>query len=60
MSIHPKVIEAIDEIDAAFFTGDGFHDEDALQEIEGFLIRWGKEISNIREMLNESIDGDLQ
>ena len=60
MSIHPKVVEAIDEIDAAFFSGDQFHDDAALQEIERFLIRWGKEVANIREMLNEPIDGDLQ
>lgn len=59
MNIHPKVLEAIDEIDAAFFSGDCFHNEDSLKEIERMLIRWAKEASNIREILNQRIDGDL-
>jgi hypothetical protein len=58
MSIHPLVLEAIQEIDAAFFSGDSFHDEAELKEIERFLIRWGKKVANIHEMLNERSEED--
>ena len=47
--MHQKVEEAIDEIDAALFSGDQFHDLDNLKELECYLIRWQKELASIKE-----------
>lgn len=52
MSLHPMVEEAIQEIDAAFFSGDQFHAEEDLARIEKFLLRWGREATRIKADLN--------
>lgn len=49
MSLHPKVDEAFDEIDAAVFSGDSFHDPDNLAELERYIARWSREIAVIRK-----------
>lgn len=43
--IHPKVEAAFQEIDAAFFSGDTFEDEDARERVKFFLARWNKEVA---------------
>lgn len=40
-------------IDAGFFSGDAFHNEDALHRFEYFMGRWQREAVNIRELLSE-------
>ena len=49
---------ALEEIDSALFTGDGFHNEKDLKELKRYLIRWVREVKNIDEMLkdNEIVD----
>jgi len=51
--MHPSVSNAIGEIDAAFFSGDGFHDKEKLDEIQYYLARWMRESVDVRKMLNE-------
>jgi len=47
------VKEAFECIDAGFFSGDSFHDVDILDEIEGYMERWQREIESIRVFLME-------
>lgn len=48
--MHESVENAIDEIDAAMFSGDTFHDDDNREELKKYIVRWNREI--------ESIEGD--
>ena len=52
MSLQPMVEEAIQEIDAAFFSGDQFYTEEDLARIEKFLLRWGREATRIKAVIN--------
>jgi len=45
--------EACESIDAGFFSGDTFHDEESLKEIEYYLGRWNRETERIKKMLEE-------
>jgi len=45
--MHLSNKEACETIDAAFFSGDAFHNEKRLQEIIFYLKRWEKEIKRI-------------
>lgn len=54
--LHPNVEKAIDEIDASFFSGDQFHDENNFKVIEKFLHRWGKELEAIRKFKEEIME----
>jgi len=49
---------ALEEIDAALFTGDIFHNEEELKELKRYLIRWVREVKNIEEMLKEDENVD--
>ena len=40
--------EAIDQLDAAIFSGDSFHSDEAIQLLEAALTRWQKELGNLR------------
>lgn len=51
MSLHHKVLEAFDEIDAAVFSGDSFHDEEAADELDRMMARWASELRRIRTRL---------
>ena len=42
--MHPKVEQAIQEIDAAVFSGDTFEDAEARAELIGYLERWLREL----------------
>jgi hypothetical protein len=46
--------EYFDAIDAGFFSGDTFHNEDALDRFAWYVARWQREIINIRELLEEN------
>jgi hypothetical protein len=39
-SMHPSVIQAIQEIDAAVFSGDTFEDPEARAELQAYVERW--------------------
>jgi hypothetical protein len=45
-----RLVQAIDEIDAAVFSGDTFHDHSARVALEFYLKRWEKELSSISEV----------
>lgn len=48
--------EACDEIDAALFTGDTFHDHEMITELEAYLSRWQREIAATKKFLKEVED----
>ena len=51
MNIHPDVLNAFEEIDAALFSGDSFYNLSNLKELEKFLFRWEKMKNEIRESI---------
>ncbi len=53
MKIHFKVSEAIEEIDAALFSGDSFFLIENLEELERILERWEKRKNEIKTFLSE-------
>jgi hypothetical protein len=40
VAIHEDLENALDEIDAAVFSGDSFHDEDNLKRLKFYMDRW--------------------
>lgn len=44
-SMHPSVIKAIQEIDAAVMNGDTFEDAEARTELLEYIERWKRELS---------------
>jgi hypothetical protein len=42
--MHPKVAQAIQEIDAAVFNGDTFEDPDDRAELLEYIARWTREL----------------
>jgi len=57
--IHPSVEEAIDQIDAAFFSGDTFRDQESAERIGYFLRRWQVELASILNSLAEEIGDEI-
>ncbi len=53
MKIHFKVSEAIEEIDAALFSGDSFYLIENLEELERILERSEKRKNEIKTFLSE-------
>lgn len=49
--MHPDTEDQLDSIDAAFFSGDSFHNEADLEKVEYYLGRWSREVDSIKEML---------
>jgi hypothetical protein len=47
-----------DAIDADFFSGDTFHDEDAIKRFEWYVARWQRQTVEIREMMKEWSESD--
>lgn len=45
--------DVCDDLDASIFSGDAFHDADALRELEHYLTRWNREAARIRKALEE-------
>ena len=45
--------DLFDAIDAAFFTGDEFHDRGTIKEVEFYLGRWERELGRIKIMLTK-------
>ncbi len=53
MSLHPRVAQALEEIDASCFSGDQFEGEDDLKELEKYLRRWTRYAEQVRKDLAE-------
>ena len=47
---------AIDEIDAALFSGDTFHDEEAIEDFRRMMERWERRLVEIKSILDEIPD----
>jgi hypothetical protein len=50
--------DALNEIDAALFSGDGFEDEHRVAVLERYLGRWAKKAVEIRKNLAEDAAED--
>ncbi len=48
------ISEACEQIDAAFFSADTFHDDEAVKMMEYYMGRWNRELENIKKMLEET------
>ena len=59
MGIHPRLAEAFEQIDAAVFNGDTFHDPDHRENFIDYLNRWSRQLAT-REMSNAAIVADLE
>lgn len=46
-----QIEDLFDRIDAGFFTGDVFHNEERLQRVEWYMGRWRREAQSIRDAL---------
>ena len=54
MSMHPDVEEAIDQIDAAVFSGDTFRDDDDRASLQARMDSWQREFERIEtDLLHE-------
>lgn len=51
MNVHPAVEEAIDEIDAAIFTGDAFINAENIKEMERMMTRWQRGLDSHKELI---------
>lgn len=47
------VKEALEDVDAGLFTCDTFHSEEALKELNIYIVRWQKQMSSIRQEFEE-------
>lgn len=45
--------QLFDAIDAGFFSGATFYNEDALARFEWYVARWQREVVSIRQVLKE-------
>ena len=48
-----SVNKAIEEIDAAFFSGDYFYDKKEIEKIKHYLERWNSGVKEAEEFLKE-------
>ena len=53
MDIHPSVTRAIDEIDAAIFSGDTFLNEENHAKMQKMLNRWQRGLNEHKETIEE-------
>jgi hypothetical protein len=54
--MHPKVEQAIQEIDAAFFSGDEFENPDARAKIAKYVGRWARELAQPIPLVEDTKD----
>ena len=57
MTMHPDIEEAIDQIDAAVFTGDTFQDKESRDSLSITIARWQRELALIEKSILMD-DGD--
>lgn len=60
MSMHPKVADAFEEIDAAIFSGDTFWDKDNMDKLEKFLGRWYRGMVSTKQSVAECESEEAQ
>ena len=53
MAMQEWAEDACDTIDAGFFSGDSFHDREAIARMKYYMDRWTRVIEDIEESLNE-------
>lgn len=53
MNLHPNILNAFQEIDAALFSGDSFYSPENKKELERYILRWNQELKNLNERENE-------
>lgn len=58
MNVHPSVEEAIDQIDAAIFTGDAFLDKPNRDEMREMVARWQRQLDSLAEIFDEFDEGE--
>lgn len=51
MKFHPSVMQAIEEIDAMIFSGDGLLQPGNMQEFNELLARWGRGAAEAAETI---------
>lgn len=56
--MHPKVAQALQEIDAAVFNGDTFEDPDDRVELLEYVARWTRELSIAGRSVHEGPSDD--
>jgi len=56
--VHPDVMEALETIDAALFSGDTFQCYEGVSLLEKYLHRWQRELVNITNYLEEEENDD--
>jgi hypothetical protein len=56
--LHPKVENALQEIDAAMYSGDTFIDGANIQMLQGYLDRWNRCLVEHRATLKEILKDD--
>lgn len=49
MNLHPNILNAFQEIDAALFSGDSFYSPENKKELERYILRWNKELKILNE-----------
>lgn len=52
--MHPRTEEAIQQIDAAFFSGDEFHNRESYDRIKMFVERWGRALVEAESQMLEN------
>lgn len=53
MDVHLSIIRAIDEIDAAIFSGNTFLDEENNAKMQKMLDRWQRELNEHKKIIEE-------
>ena len=48
----------LDELDAAIFSGDSFHNTSDFENLKYHLERWTRALTNIKDIINESESQD--
>ncbi len=56
--MHPCVAAAINELDAAIFSGDTFFNTENLEELKRVLARWQRKIPDLEEISRVIDDED--
>jgi hypothetical protein len=52
-TLEPWAEEALDQLDAGFFSGDCFHSNEAMARARHYMARWERKMKDISEMLAE-------
>ena len=57
---YEKLVDgAIDEIDAALFSGDTFYDEEVIEDFRRIMERWERQLVEIKSTLDEILDEEF-